>query len=77
MSDITNTNTSESNSDTSTITVDYDWNIIPGNPFRLTPINEGWKCPGCGRIYAPHVDHCDCQKNNWRINYPYKITWGW
>lgn len=20
-----------------------------------------WKCPGCGRWNAPHVDRCDCQ----------------
>ncbi|MCK9569765.1 hypothetical protein M0R72_12550 [Candidatus Pacearchaeota archaeon] len=22
------------------------------------PINNGWKCPGCGRCYAPHVSEC-------------------
>ena len=48
---------------------------------------EGWKCPECGRINAPFVDHCPCKdvfKTNYSqfipipINpYPYYPTWPW
>ena len=22
-------------------------------------MNEGWKCPECGKIYAPYIDECE------------------
>lgn len=24
-------------------------------------MQEGWKCPECGRINAPFLDHCPCK----------------
>ena len=26
-------------------------------------MNEGWLCPRCGIINAPHVNHCECTPN--------------
>ena len=23
-------------------------------------MREGWRCPSCSRILAPHMDFCDC-----------------
>lgn len=48
---------------------------------------EGWKCPECGRINAPFIDHCPC-KDKWTTvpftpypyypyfpQYPYNKPW--
>jgi len=26
---------------------------------RILP--QGWQCPGCDKVYAPHISECDCQ----------------
>lgn len=33
---------------------------IPPDPVPV-PVPSGWKCPGCGRFYAPNVMACECQ----------------
>lgn len=34
--------------------------------------NEGWVCPKCGNVYAPHVTEClECNRN---VS-PWTITW--
>lgn len=30
---------------------------------------KGWECPRCGRINAPWVRQCDCNRNNWSITW--------
>jgi len=25
-------------------------------------LQQGWQCPSCKVIYAPHVDSCECEK---------------
>lgn len=27
-----------------------------------TPTNQGWQCPCCETVYAPHVSSCKCKK---------------
>lgn len=27
-----------------------------------TPIKQGWQCPCCETVYAPHVSSCKCKK---------------
>lgn len=49
----TNTNT---NTDTSTTS--YTQASSPR-------IEDGWRCPRCGRINAPWVRQCDCSPSNW------------
>ena len=42
-----------------------DWPEVPRDP-ALTPsqyftpdgVRMGWRCPNCGRIYAPSIAHC-------------------
>jgi hypothetical protein len=26
------------------------------------PIRQGWQCPVCRKVHAPHVNECDCHK---------------
>lgn len=26
--------------------------------------NQGWQCPECKTVYAPHVDKCECAKDS-------------
>ena len=30
---------------------------------------KGWECPRCGRINAPWVRQCDCNRDNWNITW--------
>jgi hypothetical protein len=25
---------------------------------RIVRMQEGWKCPNCGKVMAPWIDHC-------------------
>ena len=34
---------------------------IEGN-FPINWSQQGWICPKCGRVNAPHVDHCPCSE---------------
>ena len=29
-------------------------------PYYTPPIQQGWKCPVCGRGNAPHISTCSC-----------------
>lgn len=33
-------------------------------------MNEGWKCPQCGRVYAPSVTECGACNGSVKIDYP-------
>ena len=36
---------------------------------------EGWKCPECKTIYAPHVDKCECMNTTKRVeDNPFYVT---
>lgn len=40
--------------------------------YTQTPspnIQDGWRCPRCGRINAPWVRQCDCNRDNWNITW--------
>lgn len=37
---------------------------------------KGWECPRCGRINAPWVRQCDCNRNNWSITWKDNSTSG-
>lgn len=42
-------------------------------PFGMTqPIAQGWECPRCGRIHAPHVNKCTCKRSKVTIAPPYE-----
>jgi hypothetical protein len=47
---------------------------VPSVP-AATPVKSPWRCPGCGRYHAPHVDTCPfCQPQRVAPNrpmYPY------
>ena len=48
--------------------------------YTQTPspnIQDGWRCPRCGRINAPWVRQCDCSSSNWTItsDQTYKPEW--
>jgi ribosomal protein S27AE len=30
------------------------------------PTSTGWICPLCGRVLAPHIVECVCDKNGWK-----------
>jgi hypothetical protein len=32
-------------------------------PIEDASIPRGWLCPRCGRVWAPHVDFCDCKNS--------------
>lgn len=34
---------------------------IPGYPYQGWG-QQGWICPKCGRVNAPHADHCPCSE---------------
>jgi hypothetical protein len=46
------------------------WGDPPKTPKRLKPVEVawpwpdlGWRCPGCGSCYAPHIEKCtSCAK---------------
>ena len=60
----------DSTTGTSTST-NYKW-IYPGYNSE-----KGWECPRCGRINAPWVRQCDCNRNNWTItsDWTYSPEW--
>lgn len=33
-----------------------------GNDFPISWGQQGWVCPKCGRVNAPHVNHCPCSE---------------
>lgn len=38
-------------------------------PYIKPKAEQGWECPRCGRINAPWVRQCDCNRNNWSITW--------
>lgn len=40
--------------------------LFPFDETQLTPI--GWQCPVCKRVYAPHVDSCECDTENVNVS---------
>jgi hypothetical protein len=34
---------------------------------RIEPevIEQGWQCPACKKVYAPHVESCHCRVKEW------------
>ena len=40
-------------------------------PYTQPKAEQGWECPRCGRINAPWVRQCDCNRNNWTITTDY------
>jgi len=39
---------------------------------------NGWKCPQCGKVYAPHIEeckHCNAKAVDWTPNYPSVPVW--
>ena len=49
---------------TSTSKNTYDWHC----PY-IPQTQQGWECPRCGRINAPWVRQCDCNRSNWSITW--------
>ncbi len=35
--------------------------FVRGITARLGRTAEGWICPRCGRVNAPHIDQCSCE----------------
>jgi hypothetical protein len=40
--------------------VEYQLAGVYGTTLPLERAQLGWKCPECGRIYAPHIPMCLC-----------------
>lgn len=44
-----------------------DQSKIPVIPGSVSSINQGWQCPACKWVYAPHVHSCtNCNKPDFR-----------
>lgn len=46
----------------------YPYKVYP-TPKQNTPSfpvlpQQGWICPKCGKVNAPFMPYCDCQKNS-------------
>lgn len=48
----------KTNTNTDTSTTSYTQASSPS-------IQDGWRCPRCGRINAPWVRQCDCSPSTW------------
>ena len=38
-------------------------------PYLKPRAEQGWECPRCGRINAPWVRSCDCNRDTWTVNW--------
>jgi len=39
-------------------TVPRDPALVSGQHFMPGALRMGWRCPNCGRVYAPSIAHC-------------------
>lgn len=52
---------------TTSTTTSTSYTYTPPSPKYQS--EKGWECPRCGRINAPWVRQCDCNRDNWNITW--------